>query len=295
MFCNGRGCKYCDHMRWTTNQAIDGLFSNWITDSIVATSRPTREAIETHRIIQQFKDKGITAVINLQELHEHASCGPGNLQCGYAYDPDVFSSAGITTLIFGWQDFGVPSTEIAFDMVKVEFVKNFAAETLAKRRVFPDARDRTGVARVTPSTGIPILTQLRNQRLLLLQTEPQTLRFVPRVVYEIGKALSNVDWGAETSVDTLFTHRPDQLDEEGAGFLATYQIEANHGQWADLRACTSLDVLLVLAFEWEHAAGDAPINSAYVRHIETLIECRRAQFVRWATRGGEHHEKRPWF
>ena len=56
---------------------------------------------------------------------------------------------------------------------QVEFVKNFADQVLAKRRIFPAARDRTGAGQSQPVSGPSIRKQLQNQDFLLLPTEPE--------------------------------------------------------------------------------------------------------------------------
>ncbi|GIX86634.1 protein tyrosine phosphatase domain-containing protein 1 [Caerostris extrusa] len=40
-----------------------------------AMARPNTEAIEKYNIIQQFRDKGISSIINLQMPGEHPYCG----------------------------------------------------------------------------------------------------------------------------------------------------------------------------------------------------------------------------
>ncbi len=59
IFCGGKGCKYENYSYWlsqnNTHSAIRGLFSNWVTDDILATARPSSRIIEEFDIIKQFQ------------------------------------------------------------------------------------------------------------------------------------------------------------------------------------------------------------------------------------------------
>ncbi|XP_053153303.1 protein tyrosine phosphatase domain-containing protein 1 isoform X2 [Hemicordylus capensis] len=121
MACGGRACKYENPTRWSDQeQAIKGLYSSWITDNILAMSRPSTEIIEKYNIIEQFQRCGIKTVINLQRPGEHASCGnPLEQESGFTYLPEAFMEAGIYFYNFGWKDYGVASLTTILDMVKV--------------------------------------------------------------------------------------------------------------------------------------------------------------------------------
>ncbi|XP_066528236.1 protein tyrosine phosphatase domain-containing protein 1 [Hoplias malabaricus] len=121
MTCGGRACKYENPSRWSDEeQAIKGLYSSWITDNILAMSRPSTENIEKYNIIEQFLGCGIKTVINLQRPGEHASCGYAlEPESGFTYRPEVFMEAGVYFYNFGWKDYGVASLTTILDMVKV--------------------------------------------------------------------------------------------------------------------------------------------------------------------------------
>ncbi|XP_034962187.2 protein tyrosine phosphatase domain-containing protein 1 isoform X4 [Zootoca vivipara] len=121
MACGGRACKYENPTRWSDQeQAVKGLYSSWITDNILAMSRPSTELIEKYNIIEQFQRCGIKTVINLQRPGEHASCGnPLEQESGFTYLPEAFMEAGIYFYNFGWKDYGVASLTTILDMVKV--------------------------------------------------------------------------------------------------------------------------------------------------------------------------------
>uniref|UniRef100_A0A3P9LI98 Protein tyrosine phosphatase domain-containing protein 1 n=1 Tax=Oryzias latipes TaxID=8090 RepID=A0A3P9LI98_ORYLA len=121
MACGGKACKYENPSRWRDEeQAIKGLYSSWITDSLLAMARPSTEIIEKYGIIEQFKRCGLKTVINLQRPGEHASCGnPLEPESGFTYRPETFMQAGVYYYNFGWKDYGVASLTTILDMVKV--------------------------------------------------------------------------------------------------------------------------------------------------------------------------------
>ncbi|XP_005066387.1 protein tyrosine phosphatase domain-containing protein 1 isoform X2 [Mesocricetus auratus] len=121
MACGGRACKYENPARWSEQeQAIKGVYSSWVTDSILAMARPSSELLEKYRIIEQFLGHGIKTIINLQRPGEHASCGNSlEQESGFTYLPEAFMEAGIYFYNFGWKDYGVASLTAILDMVKV--------------------------------------------------------------------------------------------------------------------------------------------------------------------------------
>ncbi|XP_013006104.2 protein tyrosine phosphatase domain-containing protein 1 isoform X2 [Cavia porcellus] len=121
MACGGRACKYENPARWSEQeQAIKGVYSSWVTDSILAMARPSSELLQKYHIIEQFLSHGIKTIINLQRPGEHASCGNSLEQdSGFTYLPEAFMEAGIYFYNFGWKDYGVASLTAILDMVKV--------------------------------------------------------------------------------------------------------------------------------------------------------------------------------
>ncbi|KAF0884936.1 PTPC1 protein, partial [Crocuta crocuta] len=119
--CGGRACKYENPARWSEQeQAIEGVYSSWVTDNILAMARPSTELLEKYHIIEQFRSNGIKTIINLQRPGEHASCGnPLEQESGFTYLPEAFMEAGIYFYNFGWKDYGVASLTAILDMVKV--------------------------------------------------------------------------------------------------------------------------------------------------------------------------------
>ncbi|KAK3103723.1 hypothetical protein FSP39_021376 [Pinctada imbricata] len=114
MFCGGRKCKYCTDHNWTKEQmVIDGLYSEWVTENILAMARPSNAGMDKYKIIDQFKKHGIRTVVNLQSAGEHADCGFGNHKSGFSYDPQRFMDNDIRP------DYGVAALSTILDMVKV--------------------------------------------------------------------------------------------------------------------------------------------------------------------------------
>ncbi|XP_029011206.1 protein tyrosine phosphatase domain-containing protein 1 [Betta splendens] len=119
--CGGQDCKYDNPSYWRDDQqAIKGLYSSWITEHLLAMSRPSTEIIEKYNIIDQFKRAGIKTVINLQIPGEHASCGnPLEPESGFSYRPEFFMENNIYFYNFGWDDYGVANLTCVLDMLKV--------------------------------------------------------------------------------------------------------------------------------------------------------------------------------
>ncbi|XP_049608870.1 protein tyrosine phosphatase domain-containing protein 1 [Syngnathus scovelli] len=119
--CGGQGCKYDNPNYWRDDQqAIKGLYSSWVTEHLLAMSRPSTEVIEKYNIIEQFKRNGIKTVINLQIPGEHASCGnPLEPESGFSYNPEAFMENNIYFYNFGWSDYGVANLTTILDIVKV--------------------------------------------------------------------------------------------------------------------------------------------------------------------------------
>ena len=58
MFCGGRRCKYeqGSASSWKKeDMAIDGIYSHWITDDILAMARPNTAAMKKDKLVEQFK------------------------------------------------------------------------------------------------------------------------------------------------------------------------------------------------------------------------------------------------
>ena len=124
LLCGGVLCPYENYTLWTSDpdhpNAIDGLFSNWITNNILATQRPSTRLIKEYSLLERFQQLGLTAVFNLQQLNEHETCGDGlDLSSGFSYIPQTFMDQNISFYNFGWVDMEVPELEFALKLVQV--------------------------------------------------------------------------------------------------------------------------------------------------------------------------------
>ena len=111
------------------------ILGNWIDSDILACQRPSNRLIEKYKILDQFVDKGITSIFNLQQPGEHPWCGDGLAPSGFSYDPELFMTrqsksyfmvhaptepcGSVSFYNFGWKDMKTPSFERMLDIVKV--------------------------------------------------------------------------------------------------------------------------------------------------------------------------------
>ncbi|XP_073475357.1 protein tyrosine phosphatase domain-containing protein 1-like [Aquarana catesbeiana] len=119
--CGGRECRYEGPENWSIEQqAISGLYSSWITDEILAMSRPSTRLMQEYKITEQFHRYGIRSVVNAQIPWEHGYCGDSlDPQSGFSYRPQDFMDSGICFYNFGLPDFGVAPVPRILDAVKV--------------------------------------------------------------------------------------------------------------------------------------------------------------------------------
>ena len=72
-------------------------------------ARPWESSLH-ERALQALLQHRIGLVVNLQEIGEHAHCGPGVLPAsGFSYLPETLMQHSIQYLHAGWQDMGVPN------------------------------------------------------------------------------------------------------------------------------------------------------------------------------------------
>ncbi|XP_045540323.1 protein tyrosine phosphatase domain-containing protein 1 [Papilio machaon] len=117
LFCGGASCQY--ELPQRRDNAIQGLYSDWVTEDILAMARPSTASIAARNIIQQFHSWGIRTVVNLQTSGEHASCGPPLTSSGFTYDPTIFMANNIYYYNFAWLDYGEASLSCLLNMTKV--------------------------------------------------------------------------------------------------------------------------------------------------------------------------------
>jgi hypothetical protein len=120
LFCGGHNCKHED-FRSNQKPALMGLHSDYITQNVVASQRPSTYLIEKYNLISAFKEANIGLIVNLQREGEHPYCGPNRKleESGFTYEPHLFLSADIDCKISGWKDMSVPhSVNFILDIVK---------------------------------------------------------------------------------------------------------------------------------------------------------------------------------
>ncbi|XP_043192113.1 protein tyrosine phosphatase domain-containing protein 1-like [Amphibalanus amphitrite] len=119
MFCGGKRCKYESGREWSESEmAVDGIYSHWITDDILAMARPNTKTIREKSTIEHFRRLGIRSLVNLQLPGEHSHCGTIE-QSGFTYDPNIFMTNDVFFYNFGWKDYGEPSLAGILDITKV--------------------------------------------------------------------------------------------------------------------------------------------------------------------------------
>ncbi|EDQ84897.1 uncharacterized protein MONBRDRAFT_29751 [Monosiga brevicollis MX1] len=121
LFCKGSKCKHCDYHAHAHNplNAFRGVNSTWVTENLLAMSRPLQGAIDAYHLPKKFAEAGITMVLNLQEPFEHSHCGAGVNRHGFSYSFESFQQQGVTVCNCAWVDFGSPPMERALDIVKI--------------------------------------------------------------------------------------------------------------------------------------------------------------------------------
>ncbi|RZF46128.1 hypothetical protein LSTR_LSTR012988 [Laodelphax striatellus] len=97
MFCGGRHCRYESADFWdSTHMAVDGIFSHWVTDGILAMARPSTEIIVQRNVIKQFQ-RFVISHVAIEQFHQ---------QYIYFYN-------------FGWDDYRESPLTRILDMVKI--------------------------------------------------------------------------------------------------------------------------------------------------------------------------------
>ena len=120
LFEGGANCRKEDPKRQKGENAIRGIHSSWVGTHIIASARPQQPIIEQEDSLSDFHSKNVKAIVNLQEVGEHASCGSGILkQSGFSYDPDYFMRSGICVYNFPAVDMNSPRTDSMLDSVQV--------------------------------------------------------------------------------------------------------------------------------------------------------------------------------
>jgi hypothetical protein len=134
VFCRFNGGRQCNRCAIPPGEGVaklqidDGIkpllrglaTATWITDDILAISRPSSRSIAEYGLVDQFIEAGITTLFNLEEPGEHPYCGgePLTVEGSYTYLPSTFEIAGITVHEGGWIDLGTPKLDVQAKLVR---------------------------------------------------------------------------------------------------------------------------------------------------------------------------------
>ena len=113
IFCGGEKCMHENYLENPTHNAIVGLNSDQIDENLFASQRPSNILIEQFNLIEQFKNKNIGLIVNLQQPGEHPFCGPNkglDEESGFSYSPSKFEIHSIKVKLFALIDLNVPDS-----------------------------------------------------------------------------------------------------------------------------------------------------------------------------------------
>jgi len=293
-FCNGKACKYENYQNWlhskNNHNAIKGLYSNWITDNILATARPSSRLMQQYDIIEQFHTHNIGAIINLQQPGEHKDCGDGIINNEFSYCPEDFMRSHIYYYNFGWRDLTVPTLDHVLNIVQVI---NFTHGEGKKVAIHCHAGlGRTGLVIACYLQyahffdGEQSINMVRLHRPLSIQTSKQQAFVIEfytylqrlRTIFEETPSLTLEDiltrqrrylHGAEEQalrripkIVHMICRRLASLprktlelsvtEEEAMNRTKNHKISINNGRWTHLETEESQEVLLSLLLDWLH-------------------------------------------
>ena len=217
-FCGGLKCK---HENYKTNldynNAITGLHSNFITDDVIASQRPSQVLIEYYKLLAAFKALGIGLIVNLQREGEHPYCGPNayNLtSTGFSYNPSVFTADNIDCKLSGWKDMSVPtSMNFMLDIVKdmSEMVRDHQKKVLVHCHA---GYGRTGVVIAcymlfnSEKDSKTVIQEIRSQRRKCIETSEQR-KYCRK--FEDFLNHSRVLFGQKENIDEFLKRQEDLL------------------------------------------------------------------------------------
>ena len=115
----GRLCKH-ENYKNCANPYIDGLHSELVANIMVGSQRLSDRLINEFNMMQQFKEKGIKAVFNLEEPGEHPYCGDGIIpKIGFSYTPEILMRNRVEYYNMYWKDLSTPSHETTVKIVQL--------------------------------------------------------------------------------------------------------------------------------------------------------------------------------
>ena len=216
-FCGGKNCKHENYLNNKNNNAIEGLNSNYITENVIASQRPSEILIEKYKLISKFKELNINLIVNLQREGEHPFCGPNAYKLtssGFAYNPSVFSSDDIKIKLSGWKDMSVPSSM----NYMLDIVKEMSIVTIDKKgKVIVHCHagyGRTGIVIVCYLLFISlkdsdtIIQEVRSKRKKCVETKDQ-IKYCKK--FEEFLKHSRILFGNKENIDVYLKRQEDLL------------------------------------------------------------------------------------
>ncbi|KTF92867.1 hypothetical protein cypCar_00032469 [Cyprinus carpio] len=201
--CGGRDCRYEGPACWSTSQqAIKGVFSSWVTDDIIALARPSTYLIKRYCIIEQFKQFNIKSIINMQLPGEHAHCGPPlDPGSGFTYSPQIFmDSQSVLIACYLVYTCRISASEaVHYVRIKrprsiqtgsqINLVFDFARLVGPQLAQYPCLNMRHG-------SSFSLRQYLLRQALLLHGDEARTLKHTPKILHVLCSMLIALTQGA---------------------------------------------------------------------------------------------------
>ena len=217
-FCGGKNCKHENYLNnIKNNNAIEGLNSNFITEDIIASQRPSEVLIQQFHLVHVFKEMNIGLIVNLQREGEHPYCGPNAhhlTSVGYAYNPGIFSGDDIKCKLSGWKDMSVPSSM----NFMLDIVKHMCKNTIDKKKkclVHCHAGyGRTGVVIVcyllyiSNKDSDTIIEEVRKKRKKCVETKNQ-IKYCKK--FEDFLNISRILFGEKHKIDIYLKRQEDIL------------------------------------------------------------------------------------
>ncbi|EDV25221.1 uncharacterized protein TRIADDRAFT_56940 [Trichoplax adhaerens] len=196
LFCGGKGCKYESGTRWNNDDmAINGLFSHWVTDSILAMARPNTRNIEMFNMMQRFHedDYGVRSLHSILDMvkvmdfaiqegkvavHCHAGLGRTGvlIACYLIYSKKMDSNQAIHFVRSKRR--GAIQTRGQIECVHqfYSFIKNLWI-------IFPACEEKPRYLDLSKS--------LIRQSHLLHGLEAKRLRFIPKIIDGVYESFKN--------------------------------------------------------------------------------------------------------
>ena len=117
--CMGSLCKH-ENYKKCANPYISGVHSELVAGIMIGSQRLSDRLIKEFDMMQQFKDKSVKAVFNLEEPGEHPYCGDGIIpKIGFSYTPENLMKNQVEYYNMYWKDLQTPSHEMTVKIIQL--------------------------------------------------------------------------------------------------------------------------------------------------------------------------------